>query len=126
MNSLKDVINLQKKQQVRQKQLKKEFVKRLTNRIVSLAKYNQLKFIYTVPSCLFGFSYYDVADITHYLHLYLKKEGFYVIIIDNDKLFISWDIKDTIKNTVTKNNKVTFTEETNKFINLRPLLNYNK
>jgi len=129
MNSLKDVINLQKKQQIRQKQLKTEIVKRLTNRILGLSKYNQLKFVYTVPSCLFGFSYYNVKDITQYLSLYLKNEGFYVIVVDEDKLFISWDIKDTIKNTKVKFTKDTTKDtenENNKFINLRPLLNYNK
>ena len=125
MNSLKEVINLQKTQQNRQKDVKKEILNRLTNRLLFFAKNNEFKFTYTVPIMLFGFVHYNVKDITHYLYLHLKKEGFYVVIIGNDKLFISWDIKDknnTDKNNTDKKN----TDKDNKFINIRPLLNFNK
>ena len=121
MNSLKEVINIQKNQQNRQKEVKKEILNKLTNRILFLAKNNEFKFIYTVPIMLFGFVHYNIKDITQYLYLHLKKEGFYVVIIDNDKLFISWDIKDKTEN-IKKND----TDKNNKFINIRPLLNFNK
>jgi hypothetical protein len=122
MNTLREVINRQKTQQNRQKDVKKEILNRLTNRILFFAKNNEFKFIYTVPIMLFGFVNYNVKDITQYLYLHLKKEGFYVVIVDNDKLFISWDIKDTIKNVKEKET----TDKDNKFINIRPLLNFNK
>jgi hypothetical protein len=121
MNSLKEVINLQKTQQNRQKDVKKEILNRLTNRLLFFAKNNEFKFIYTVPIMLFGFVHYNVKDITQYLYLHLKKEGFHVVIIGNDKLFISWDIKDK-----TEDIKKTDNEKNNKFINIRPLLNFNK
>ena len=122
MNSLKEVINLQKTQQNRQKDVKKEILNRLTNRLLFFAKNNEFKFIYTVPIMLFGFVHYNVKDITQYLYLHLKKEGFYVVIMGNNKLFISWDIKDKTENIKKNENP----DKDNKFINIRPLLNFNK
>jgi hypothetical protein len=121
MNSLKEVIGLQKTQQNRQKEVKKEILNRLTNRLLFFAKNNEFKFIYTVPPMMFGFVHYNVKDVIQYLFLHLKKEGFHVVIIGNDKLFISWDIKDKTEDIKKPDN-----DRNNKFINIRPLLNFNK
>ena len=70
MSSLKDVINLQKRQLDRYNELKKDVLKKITNKISHLAKHNELRCIYTVPRYIFGFSTYKVEDITSFLFLH--------------------------------------------------------
>jgi len=52
--------------------------------------------------------------------LYLKKEGFCVVLLSNDKIFISWDIKDI---TEINNNKIKIK---NDLSSIKPLLNIYK
>jgi hypothetical protein len=117
MSSLRDVINLQKRQLQRYDELKKDVLKKITNKISHLAKHNELRCIYTVPRYIFGFSTYKVEDLTSFLFLYLKKEGFCVVLLSNDKIFISWDIKDMTDNNRRKS-KVKYD-----LSNIKPLLN---
>lgn len=117
MSSLKDVINLQKRQLERYNELKMDILKKVTNKISHLAKHNELRCVYTVPRYVFGFSAYRVEDLTCYLFLHLKKEGFCVVLLNNDKLFISWDIKDITNNT---NEKKKIKSDLR---NIKPLLN---
>jgi hypothetical protein len=117
MSSLKDVINLQKRQLDRYNELKKDVLKKITNKISHLAKHNELRCVYTVPRYIFGFSNYKVEDITSFLFLHLKKEGFCVVLLGNDKIFISWDIKD-ITNNNNERKKIRYD-----LSNIKPLLN---
>ena len=102
MSSLKDVVNLQKRQLERYNELKKDVLKKITNKISHLAKHNELRCIYTVPRYVFGFSTFKVEDLASFLFMHLKKEGFCVVLLSNDKLFISWDIKDMTNNNIRK------------------------
>jgi hypothetical protein len=123
MSSLKDVINLQKRQLDRYNELKKDVLKKITNKISHLAKHNELRCIYIVPRYVFGFSTYKVEDITSFLFLHLKKEGFCVVLLSDDKLFISWDIKD-ITAINDKRKKISYDLSTIKpLINLKTLKN---
>jgi hypothetical protein len=117
MTTLKDVINLQKRQTERYNELKRDILKKITNKISHLAKHNEFRCVYTVPRYVFGFSTYKVEDITSFLFLYLKKEGFCVVLLNNDKLFISWDIKDI---TEIKDNKIKVKKD---LTDIKPLLN---
>jgi hypothetical protein len=117
MSSLKDVINLQKRQLERYNELKNDILKKVTNKISHLAKHNELRCIYTVPRYVFGFSTYRVEDLTYYLFLHLKKEGFCVVLLNNDKLLISWDIRD-ITNRSNEKKKIK-----SDLRNIKPLLN---
>ena len=120
MSSLKDVINLQKRQLDRYNELKKDVLKKVTNKISHLAKHNELRCIYTVPRYNFGFSTYKIEDLTSFLFLYLKKEGFCVVLLGDDKIFISWDIKD-ITNSNIERKKIRYD-----LSNIKPLLNIKK
>jgi hypothetical protein len=117
MSSLRDVINLQKRQLDRYNELKKDVLKKITNKISHLAKHNELRCIYTVPRYIFGFSTYKVEDLASFLFLHLKKEGFCVVLLSNDKIFISWDIKDMTANNKRKS-KVKYDLST-----IKPLIN---
>ena len=117
MSSLKDVVNLQKRQLERYNELKKDVLKKITNKISHLAKHNELRCIYTVPRYVFGFSTFKVEDLASFLFMHLKKEGFCVVLLSNDKLFISWDIKD-ITNSNIRKKKIRYDLST-----IKPLIN---
>jgi|TARA_B100001540_G_C15641409_1_gene566765 hypothetical protein len=119
MSSLKEVINLQKRQHSRYIELKQNILNKLTDKITHLAKHGETRCIYTVPTYTFGSPTYNVADITGYLFYKFKNEGFYAIMLANDKLFISWDINDINK----KNNK---NKNKKQIIDIKPLINVNK
>ena len=55
MNGLKNVMELQKRQQTRYNALKKEILKKLTDKISNLSKHGELRCIYTVQNYTFGF-----------------------------------------------------------------------
>lgn len=119
MSSLKHVINLQKRQHSRYAELKQGILNKLTDKITHLAKHGEMRCVYTVPSYVFGAPVYNVTDITTFLYYKFKKEGFCVVILGNDKIFISWDINDITG--VKKPDK-----KKNQFLDIKPLINVNK
>ena len=119
MSSLKEVINLQKRQHARYTELKENILNKLTEKITHLAKHGEMRCVYTVPSYTFGAPRYNVADITAYLFYKFKDEGFCVVMLANDKLFVSWDINDI--NSIKKPDK-----NKKQIIDIKPLLNINK
>jgi|TARA_B100001769_G_scaffold133829_1_gene104733 hypothetical protein len=94
MNSLQHAMESQKRQQNRYNALKTEILSKLTYKISHLSKHSELRCIYTVPGYTFGYPRYDVKDMTNFLHAKLISEGFCVVILATNKLFISWDIND--------------------------------
>jgi hypothetical protein len=119
MSSLKEVINLQKRQHSRYAALKQDILNKLTEKITHLAKHGEMRCVYTVPSYIFGASVYNVADVTAFLYYTFKKEGFCAVILGNDKIFISWDINDI--NGIKKPNK-----KKNQLVDIKSLININK
>ena len=117
MSSLRDVINLQRRQQTRFNDLKQDLMNKLTEKIIHLAKHGETRCIYTIPNYTFGFPRYNVSDIATYLYIKVMNEGLCVIILSSNKLFISWDISDinNIKND-SKKKKQSISD-------LKPLLN---
>ena len=115
MTSLQDVIKLQRRQHKRFNDLKQNILTKLTDKITHLAKHGETRCIYTIPSYTFGLPKYDVADITTYVFIKMSNEGFCVVLLANNKLFISWDISDINKNEPPKK-KQSMTD-------LKPLLN---
>ena len=102
MDGLKTVLESQKRQQNRYNALKKEMLLKLIEKISHLSKHGELKCIYTVQSYTFGYPRYDVSEMTNYLYFCLVNEGFCVVILAINKLFISWDINDINKLKVKK------------------------
>jgi len=117
MTTLKDVVNLQKRQINRHTELKKILLKRLGDRVNHLAKNGQLKCVYNVPSYCFGFAAYNIDDMTIYLFNEVINQGYCCIKLNESCLFISWDIKDVnnLRNKVKK--------EKNNLKSLLPILN---
>lgn len=121
MSLLKDVINMQKKQELRYSELKKCILNKLTDKITHLAKHGEMRCIYTVPSYIFGAPRYNVSEITIYLFATLQKEGFCTVLLGNDKLLISWDIKD-----INSHNSNIKKKPKNKLLDIKPLINISK
>lgn len=94
MYTLKDVINVQKRQLNRLNYLKDIILSKVYEKITHFAKHGELKFIYLIPSYYFGYPPYNQEDITNYLRDKLINDGLCIIKLDRDKLFISWDILD--------------------------------
>lgn len=117
MNSLQHVIESQKRQQNRYNNLKTEILSKLTDKISNLSKHGELKCIYTVQGYTFGYPRYDVRDVTNFLYIKLTNEGFCVVTLASNKLFVSWDINDINKIKTQKEKKK---EDINDLI---PLLN---
>lgn len=95
--SVENIISIQKKRDNRTNETKKIIYNKLKDKINNYAQLGINKFIYEVPSFLFGHSIYNISDMTKYIFKKLKDEGFYVIKISNNYIFISWDIKDLNK-----------------------------
>lgn len=104
MPSLREILAIQKNQISRYNVLRKEILHKLTQKVIHLSSHGELKCIYTVPRYMFGFPRYNVEEITAYLFTYIKNEGFCVVLLDDDKIFISWDIND-INNNLNRNKK---------------------
>tara|TARA_B110001450_G_scaffold238820_1_gene246149 strand:- start:2155 stop:2523 length:369 start_codon:yes stop_codon:yes gene_type:complete len=94
MSGLRDILELQKRQNLRYDTLRNNILRKMADKIRHLSKHGELRCVYTVPNYTFGFPSYNVAEITTYLFTILKNEGFCVVLLADDKLFISWDIND--------------------------------
>lgn len=117
MNGLKTVIESQKRQQNRYNNLKSEMLSKLTDKITHLSKHGELRCIYTVQNYTFGYPSYNVSEMTNHLSIVLANEGFCVVILASNKIFISWDINDINNIRVEKQKKK------NEITDLLPLLN---
>lgn len=94
MSGLRDILELQKRQHSRYNALRNDILKKMSDKIRHLSKHGELRCVYTVPSYTFGFPAYNVAEITTFLFTVLKNEGFCVVLLSDDKIFVSWDIND--------------------------------
>ena len=120
MSSLKDILNLQKRQHSRYNALRNDIFKKMSDKIRHLSKHGELRCVYTVPGYTFGFPRYNVAEITTYLFTRLKNEGFCVVLLADDKVFISWDIND-----INNEKKVKIKKKVSIY-DIKPLININK
>jgi len=121
MNGLKSVIESQKRQQTRYNILKSEMVSKLTDKITHLSKHGELRCIYTVKSYTFGYPRYDVNEMTNHLSIILANEGFCVVIIAYNKIFISWDINDINNIRVEKDKKKSEIKDLLPLLNLKSI-----
>ena len=117
MYTIKDVLNVQKRQINRLNNLKDVVLSKAYEKITNMAKHGELKCIYKIPPYYFGYPTYNQEEIANYLRDKLINDQLCVIKIDNDKLFISWDILD-----INLFHKKTIKEKQN-LSNLMPIIN---
>ena len=92
-SNVEDAISIQKKRLERENQIKIEIFNILTKKIQNYSKLGKLYFIFQIPNFLIGHAPYNIIDINKYLINKLKKDGFYIQKINEEYIFISWDIK---------------------------------
>ena len=82
----------------RRKELKKfetfdKILQRSHNKIKLYAENHKTECIYEVPEFIIGVPLYNIEDLKRYLIELLRKDGFQLIYIDPNWLFITWELK---------------------------------
>ena len=117
-NTVENVLSIQKKKSEREHKLKKQMLNTVKERIINYAKFGQTNCFYTIPSFLFGNIPYNLEDMSKYIVKNLKKEGFHVIKINTQYIYISWNINHIAQhnNTSTPSNiSIASTEDIKNF-----------
>jgi len=107
-SSVESVITIQKKRAEREQVLKEKHVSMVKDRINNYANFGKTDCIYKIPNFLIGYIPYDILIINKYIYKKLKSEGFYVIKLNDEYIYISWDIKNLGKNEKDKKEDINF------------------
>tara|TARA_B100000575_G_C23122586_1_gene649847 strand:+ start:912 stop:1352 length:441 start_codon:yes stop_codon:yes gene_type:complete len=67
-------------------------LKKIHNRIKYNAKTEKTFCFYQIPEFIFGVPLYNIDDLKQYIMNSLKKDGFKIIYMDPNWLFITWEI----------------------------------
>lgn len=94
---VENVLSIQKKRSEREEQLKHKMLHSVKEKINNYANFGQTNCIYTIPNFLIGEIPYNIDKMSKYISKKLKQEGFYIIRISSQYIYISWDIKDIAK-----------------------------
>lgn len=103
---VENVLSIQKKRSVREEQLKNKILNSVKDKINNYANFGQTNFIYTIPNFLIGEMPYTLESMNKYIVKKLKSEGFYIVNISTQYIYISWNIKDITKVAEQKKNKL--------------------
>ena len=99
--TVENILSIQKKKSEREHQLKVKMLNAVKDRVINYANFGQTNCIYTIPSFLFGNVPYKLEDMNKYIVKKLKKEGFHVIKISTQYIYISWNINDIAKKSTS-------------------------
>jgi hypothetical protein len=121
---VENVLSIQKKRSVREEQLKNKILNSVKDKINNYANFGQTNFIYTIPNFLIGEMPYTLESMNKYIVKKLKSEGFYIVNISTQYIYISWNIKDISKVAEQKKNKLE--EKYNNNINFSAFTNSKK
>jgi hypothetical protein len=110
---VENVLSIQKNRTLREEQLKQKMLNSVKEKINNYAKFGQTNCIYKIPNFLIGEIPFKLESMHKYLIKKLKSDGFYIIDINIQFFYISWDIKDINKaleeRKQEKNNKMSNT-----------------
>ena len=95
------ILNIQKSRQERQKTTYKRLLSNVRKRIEYYANSNNFECLYQVPVMTPGLPLYNKSEASQYIKKKLLKEGFKVLICENDILYISWKADDVIDSNMT-------------------------
>lgn len=104
-DTIKNIISIQNKKTERDLQLKRKHIQIVHEKINNYANLGKKECLYVVPTFIIGFSPYEITEITRHIYKVLKKEGFYINILTNECLYISWDMKLLFKDDENTKNK---------------------
>ena len=96
-SKVENIIQMQKKKNERDEKTKKDILNTIYKKIKNYAHLGLLECIYKVPNFMFGYPPYITSDITIYIYKQLKSDGFYIIKMNDEYLYISWDVNKLYK-----------------------------
>ena len=123
---VENILEIQKKRSLREEQLKEKILKLVKERIYNYAKFSQTNCIYTIPNFMIGEIPYNLKTINKFLFRKLKNDGFYIINISLQHIYISWNIKDIEKKMEEKIKNKKNRSATSDLNNYSAFVNYNK
>ena len=103
---VENILELQKKRSIREEQLKLKILTSVKEKINSYAHFGKTACIYKIPNFLIGEIPFKIEAIHKFLVKKFKNEGFYIINISVQYIYISWNIKDINKVLKEKASKI--------------------
>ena len=103
---VENILKIQKNRSQREEQLKERVLVSVKDKINNYANFGQTNCIYTIPNFLIGEIPFKQESMCKYIVKKLKSEGFYVIKISFQHIYISWNIKDIQKSMEEKKEKL--------------------
>lgn len=94
---VENVLTIQKNRSLREEQLKQKMLNSVKEKINNYAKFGQTNCIYKIPNFIIGEIPFKLESMHKYLIKKLKSNGFYIIDINIQYFYVSWDIKDINK-----------------------------
>jgi len=101
-DTVQNAISTQKKRSERYSVLKEKILLVCKERIINYSNLNQTQCIYKIPVFILGYPPYNVDSMNKHLFKNLNREGFHVVKLNPEYIYISWNIKDLAKNEVEK------------------------
>jgi len=101
-SKIENIIEIQKKRNQRDEKTKQIILDTINNKIKNYANLGLLECLYKIPSFMFGYAPYNLSDITKHVYKQLKSDGYYVVQINDEYIYISWDVNKLYK----KKNKI--------------------
>jgi hypothetical protein len=68
-----------------------DILKKVHSRIVYNSKLEKTHCFFQIPEFIIGYPIYNVRDLKQYIMNSLQKDGFHLLYVDPNWLFISWD-----------------------------------
>ena len=81
-------------------------LKKIHNRIKYNAKIEKTFCFYQIPEFIFGVPLYNIDDLKQYIMNSLQKDGFKMIYMDPNWLFITWEINKPETNKINQMRKI--------------------
>ena len=102
--SIDDLYETTNSKNIKRIQYFDDILKKIHNRIKYYAKMEKMHCFYQIPEFIIGKPLYNINDLRDYIINSLKKNGFKLVYIDPNWLFISWEMKGK-KTVIVKQNK---------------------
>ena len=100
MNLSSTVEELIKQQNIRSnrtEKVKEKILETLKDKISNYSYFGKTNCIFTIPNFMIGYVPYNVIDISKFIIRKLKNEGLFVLKLNDENIYISWNVNDLYK-----------------------------
>ena len=94
--NIDDLYQIKNDKQLRRLEQFDEILRKVHTRIKTTSMNDKMYCFYQIPEFIIGVPLYDVNDLKQYIMNSLKKNGFGILYVDPNWLFISWEIKNKV------------------------------